>query len=305
MDYLRQIKELVGRDSVPLVAAYPISEAMIHHWCDALGDANPIYTDSRAAERAGHRGVVAPPTMLQAWNMPGLNPHQEKPGADMVRIFNEAGFFGVVATNCDQEYVRYLEPGDEVTATHTLASMSELKATALGEGHFVTQLWTFRDAAGETVGTMSFRMLFFRPRQTATAAAGARRPRPAMTRDTEFFWKGVEQGVLLLQKCAQCGELRHPPGPMCPGCQSLAWEAIEAAGRGVIYSYVRHFHPPIPPFEPGHPVALIELDEGVRLVADIVGTDGADLAIGQPVRVEFNAVDDGLTLPQFRRLREP
>jgi hypothetical protein len=300
MSYLEQLQSLIGRPSPPSIASYPVSEAMIHHWCEALGDANPIYTDSAAAERAGHRGVVAPPTMLQAWNMPGLVADREPPGADMVRIFEDAGFFGVVATNCDQEYVRYLGPGDLVSATHTLSAVSDLKATALGEGHFVTQTWTIRDADDEIVGTMLFRMLFFRP--AATPVRHHPRPRPAMTRDTEFFWMGVERGQLLIQKCGGCGALRHPPGPMCPQCQSLAWEPIASAGRGAIYSFVRHYHPHIPPFEPGHPVALIALDEGVRMVSDIVGTDGADLEIGQRVEVEFNQVDDGLVLPQFRRV---
>jgi uncharacterized OB-fold protein len=126
------------------------------------------------------------------------------------------------------------------------------------------------------------------------------RPRPGITHDNRFFWDGVKEGRLLIQRCASCETLRHPPGPMCPGCRSLEWNTVESSGRGTVYSYVRHYHPTIPPFEPGHPVVLVELEEGTRLVSDLVGTNGDDVTIGRSVQVEFNAVDDELTLPQFR-----
>lgn len=301
MTYLDELKKLIGVPGREAVAHYPVDEAMIHHWCDALGDANPVYTDASAAVAAGHDGIVAPPTMLQAWTMPGMKPGEPKPGGEMVDIFTRAGFVGVVATNCEQEYRRYVRPGDRIASTPSLESVSELKKTGLGEGHFVTQVWTYR-AGDEVIATMRFRMLFFRPQPAAPsrAEARARRPRPAMTRDSEFFWRGVEQGKLLIQKCADCGELRHPPGPMCPRCQSLEWDAVEAAGSGTIYSFVRHHHPHIPPFEAGHPIVLVELDEGVRIVADLIGAGDGQIAIGQRVRVELNKVDDDLTLPQFR-----
>lgn len=127
-----------------------------------------------------------------------------------------------------------------------------------------------------------------------------RRPRPGITHDNRFFWDGVNESKLLIQRCGSCQALRHPPGPMCPSCRSLEWDTVQSSGRGTIYSYVRHYHPTIPPFEPGHPVAVIELAEGTRIVSDIVGIDGDDVKIGLPVQVEFNAVDDELILPQFR-----
>ena len=132
------------------------------------------------------------------------------------------------------------------------------------------------------------------------SARGNRRPRPGVTHDNRFFWEGVESGRLLIQRCASCQQLRHPPGPMCPNCRSLEWDALESSGRGTIYSYVRHYYPEIAPFEPGHAIAVIELEEGTRLVSDLVGIDDDDVKIGLTVQVEFNAVDDELTLPQFR-----
>ena len=305
-EYFERLQALIGVPSPTWVSHYPVSEAMIHHWCDALGDRNPIYLEAAAARTEGHSETVAPPTMLQAWTMPGLRPADEPSGGDMTQIFEQAGFVGVVATNCDQEYVRYLQPGDMVTSTHALESVSDLKKTALGEGHFVSQLWTFRDADDAVVGTMRFRMLFFKPEQTDDAhPPSAHRPRPAMTRDSEFFWHGIEEGKVLIQKCADCGRLRHPPGPMCPACHSLEWVRHEATGRGVVYSYVRHFHPNIPPFLPGHLVALIELEEGVRMVADVIDGPGKeDIAIGKAVVVEINRIDDELYLPQCRLVAE-
>lgn len=304
--YLERLRALIGVPFDDRRADYPISEAMIHHWCDALGDRNPIYLDRDFAARSSHGTVVAPPAMLQAWIMPGLKPRTEPPGGEMVQIFEEAGFAGVVATNCEQDYARYLQVGDRISSVSRLESVSELKKTALGDGHFVTHLTEFTDATGEVVAAMRFRMLFFRPATVTRAAKEAkapRRPRPAITADTRFFWEGVRRGELLFQKCAACGELRHPPGPMCPACHALAWEAARSSGRGVIYSYVRHYHPHIPPFEAGHPVALVELEEGVRLVADVVGAAPEEIAIGRPVEVVFNAVDDELVLPQFQLRR--
>jgi hypothetical protein len=87
---------------------------------------------------------------------------------------------------------------------------------------------------------------------------------------------------------------------MCPHCRSLEWDTVKASGRGTIYSFVFHHHPTIPPFEAGHPIALVELEEGTRIVTDLVGVEKDEVEIGLPVEVEFNQVDDGLILPQFR-----
>jgi len=205
-DYLERLRGLVGQPNEIEAAEYPISEAMIHHWCDAMGDRNPAYTNAEFAAASSYGHLVAPPTMLQAWTMPGIGPRATRPGGELVATFEEAGVIGVVATNCDQEYLRDLGVGERVTETVRLESLSELKKTALGEGHFVTNLSEFRTADGELVATMRFRMLFFRPAAApgsavADAASGHhhRRPRPAITADSAFFWEGVSRGELLLQ----------------------------------------------------------------------------------------------------------
>jgi uncharacterized OB-fold protein len=134
--------------------------------------------------------------------------------------------------------------------------------------------------------------------------AGPRRPRPGLTHDNAFFWDGVKRRKLLIQRCAGCGELRHPPGPMCPGCQSLEWDAVEASGRGTVYSYVVAHYPATPPFDYPHVIALIQLDEGTRLVSNVVGTPLAEVRIGMPVELEFAEVEEGYLLPQFREAGE-
>src|SRR4030095_2088081 len=100
-------------------------------------------------------------------------------------------------------------------------------------------------------------------------------PRPGITRDNQFFWDGVAAGRLLIQRCARCHRLQHPPAPMCPGCQGLDMEAIEASGRGTIHSFVVAQHPPIPPFEYPNVVLLVDLEEGTRLVLRLSGHGAA------------------------------
>jgi 3-oxo-4,17-pregnadiene-20-carboxyl-CoA hydratase alpha subunit len=130
--------------------------------------------------------------------------------------------------------------------------------------------------------------------------AGFSIPRPGITRDNQFFWDGVAQRRLLIQRCARCHRLQHPPAPMCSGCQGLEMEAIEASGRGTIHSFVVAHHPPIPPFEYPNVVVLVDLEEGTRLVSRLVGVDPDDVAIGMRVTVEYEDAGDGLVLHCFR-----
>ncbi len=274
---------------------------MIRHWCDAIGDKNPIYTDPDAAAASVHGKIVAPPTMLQAWVMRGLEPRPAEGGNaqdELLRLLDGAGFTSVVATNCEQTYERYLRLGDRVTVTSSIESVSDEKNTGLGVGHFVTTRQDYHDQNGDLVASMKFRILKFRP--APKQEKKPLRPRPAITQDTQFWFDGTKQGKLLIQRCASCGRLRHPPGPVCPKCMSYDWDTVEASGRGTIYSFVVNHYPQVPAFDYPLPVGLIELEEGTRLVADIVGVDAAEVAVGMPVQAEFVAVDDELTLPMFR-----
>lgn len=124
--------------------------------------------------------------------------------------------------------------------------------------------------------------------------------RPGVTHDSRFFWDGLRERKLCIQRCAACGRLQHPPAPMCSACHSFEMEAIEACGRGTIHSFVVAEHPKIPPFEYPNVIVLVELEEGTRLVSRLLGVAPDAVAIGQPVVVDFERVDDELTLHCFR-----
>ena len=122
--------------------------------------------------------------------------------------------------------------------------------------------------------------------------------RPMMNRDSQFFWDGTAAGELRIGKCNACGALRFPPGPACQSCDAYDRGYQVAAGTGTVYSYVVHRHPPVPGKELPIVIALIDLDEGVRMIGEVVGVD--DLEIGTRLRVDFNRIDDDLTLPIWR-----
>lgn len=166
--FYERLKTFEGRRvGDPFVARDPVNTPMARHWCDAMGDDNPVYTDPEAAAASVFGELVVPPSMLQAWTMRGLKPPPPSAASaqnDLFDLFDEAGFTSVVAVNCNQEYVRYLKPGDHLTHEVVIESISPEKETGLGTGHFINQRYTFRDQNGEVVGTMLFRLLKFRPR---------------------------------------------------------------------------------------------------------------------------------------------
>ncbi len=338
----RYLQSFVGQSSGPgLKGADPVNLPMIRHWVEAMGDHNPVYVDDAAARNAGFDGIIAPPTMLQAWIMRGLRASLEAdearaaggaesdaPSDKLMAALDQAGFTSVVATNCDQHYVRPLVPGDHLEVTSVIDSVSSEKQTGLGTGHFITSRLEYTDQNGDPVATMLFRILKFKPGPGAAAnatgekatsgaqgatggegsaepAARPKRPRPALTQDNRFFFEGAKQHKLLIQRCTNCGMLRHPPRPACANCRSFEWDAVTASGRGTIYSYVVNHYPQIPAFDYPLVVALVELEEGTRLVANVSGITPETVAIGMPVIADFCDFDEGLTLPVFRPDPQP
>ena len=87
---------------------------------------------------------------------------------------------------------------------------------------------------------------------------------------------------------------------MCRGCHGFEMESIEASGRGTVHSFVVAHHPPIPPFPYPNVIALVDLEEGTRLVSRLVGVEPDDVRIGMPVAVEFERVDHDFVLHRFR-----
>lgn len=128
----------------------------------------------------------------------------------------------------------------------------------------------------------------------------ALRPRPAVTEDTSFFWEGARDHRLLIQRCGSCHNLRHPPTAACANCGSLEWDAIESDGEGTLFSYTVVHHPIAPPFSAPHPVGLVTLTEGTRIIAELVHVDPGEITIGMPLVIEWIDCDEGLSLPAFR-----
>lgn len=279
----------------PRAGRDPINQPMINNWLEAMGNANPRFT-------AGE----APPSMAQVWTMKGLNPPagEYDPLHAMMSKLTEAGFTGVLGTNCTQHYDRTLRVGEKVSVTTEIESVVGPKTTGVGEGYFVTSrnVWsvTGPDAEREQVATMTFRVLKFKPGPRKAAGPGEFVLHPTRNRDTEFFWQGTAAGELRIQQCEACGVLRHPPGPTCPSCLEFSRGYVVASGRGTVFSYVVHRHPQIPGHELPVLLALVDLEEGVRMVATVECIAPDDLEIGMPVEVGFRTIDDGLTLPVWR-----
>ncbi|WP_327655975.1 bifunctional MaoC family dehydratase N-terminal/OB-fold nucleic acid binding domain-containing protein [Streptomyces sp. NBC_00483] len=288
----------------------PVNAPMIRHWCEAMGDTNPAYEGPDA---------IAPPTMLQAWTMAGLTSYEGRSPAhdELFALLEGAGYTSVVATDCEQEYLRPLRPGDVITYDSVIESVSPLKTTKLGTGHFITTRMNVR-VGGEIAGTHLFRILKYTPARRSSGGPAAKkdkpqRPRPVINRDNAGFWEGVAEHRLLIQRCRACETLRFPWLPGCNTCGGQEWDTVEASGEGTVYSYVVMHHPPFPAFTvsdhgadaPGpYAVVLIELAEGVRMVSNVVGVSSDKVRIGMPVRLEYLAVDDELELPVFRVVDE-
>lgn len=165
-------RALIGQPiGAPSVAPDPVNQPMIRHWSAAMEDANPVYTDPAAAESSRFGGIVAPPMMLQTWTMPtpkitGIAARGGSPteGAENpLTPLDEAGLIATLATNSEVEIVRYLRPGEVVTATTVIDTVSERKQTRMGPGYFITWVTTYHDAQGEVVGRQLFRILKFKP----------------------------------------------------------------------------------------------------------------------------------------------
>ena len=294
-------------ETSPRLARDPVNQPQIHTWLEAIGDPNPVYRDTPEAAEL-HGGPVAPPAMSQVWTMHGLGLPGGHHGGDarahdplhqMMKVMDDAGFTSVLGTNCDQTYDRYLRPGETVSVTTRLESVVGPKRTGVGEGYFVTtrSVWRVGD---EQVATMLFRVLKYRPRPAAGTAASDGPVRPVRNRDTEFFWEGTAAGELRIQSCNACGVLRHPPGPMCPSCHAADRGYVVSAGRGRVYSHVTHHAPQIPGKELPLLLAVVELDEGVRMVGEVRGAADGRVDVGTPVLVDFDRIDDELSLPVWR-----
>lgn len=295
----------VGRGE-PTVARDPVNEPMMHHWLDAIGDKNPIYVDETAARAAGHPGIVAPPAMIQVWTMMGLGRSRpaDDPLSQIMKLFDDAGYVGVVATNCEQTYHRYVRPGERVAMTAEITDVVGPKQTALGESYFINQKITWT-AGDEEVAEMLWRVMKFLPkdRQPATEPVPEdldpeKLMRPAASRDSKFFWDGVNAHELRIQRRAD-GRLQHPPVPALWQDRAEPADYVVASGNGTVFSFVVHHAPKVPGRELPFVIALVELEEGVRMLGELRNVDPATVEIGMSVRAIYIDIPESATGPAW------
>ena len=300
VDDIRAAAERVKAEgkSKPRQGRHPVNQPMIDHWTDAIGDANPIYRDEAAARAAGHPGTVAPPAMIQVWTMMGLGGVRpdDDPLGKILELFDEAGYVGVVATNCEQTYHRYLRPGEEVGIAAELTDVVGPKRTALGEAFFITQTitWYGGNDEADVVAEMMWRIMKFIPAEGGDATPSSvpddldadSAMRPASSKDTKFFWDGVNAHELRLQKRAD-GTLQHPPVPALWLDKEQETDYQVASGTGTVFSFVVHHAPKVPGRTPPFVIALVELDEGVRMLGELRNVDPTTVEIGMPVRAMY------------------
>lgn len=130
-----------------------------------------------------------------------------------------------------------------------------------------------------------------------------KKPLPVPDSETRVYWEGLKNEKLLLQKCRNCGNYRFYPRLVCPECMSDSYDWVDTKGEGKVYSYtIVHraggaFKEDVP-----YVVAIVELNEGVRMMSNIIGIEPDKVTIGLPVRVSFDKVNDDITLPKFMPL---
>lgn len=134
-----------------------------------------------------------------------------------------------------------------------------------------------------------------------TAAIEAK-PAPRPNAVSQPYWDALRRHKLVLQKCSQCGQIRHYPRLVCHNCYSMDVGWVEASGRGAVHSWTVAHHAYHPGFVRDVPyvLAVIDLDEGVRALGVLYGVDPATLRIGLPVKVDFEDRDPDVSFPIFK-----
>lgn len=316
-----EIHGYIGKPIGPPVTGRDlVNEPMIRQWCDAMGETHPAYLDADAAKKTVHGEIVAPPTMLQAWIMDGWEMHEgyDEPKNEQQRLHDllaKNGYTGVLGTNTEENYKRYVRIGERITAQTIIDEISEEKATGVGIGYFITTRTDFENQDGEDLGSMMLRVLRFKPAAQGSAGgdggtakdAVAKKPsriKPPMGHDNGWWWERVaEDEVIPIQRCTACQKLRHPPRPMCDGCGSPDFDSIDASGRATVHTFTVIHYPQFPGYE--YPIIsiIVDLEEGERMASTLVECKSEEVSIGMAVEAVIHEDEDGFKIPFFRPAR--
>ena len=128
------------------------------------------------------------------------------------------------------------------------------------------------------------------------------KPVPPLNRDSKPFWDSLQERNVRLQRCADCGKIRHYPRPVCDSCHSMEVDWVRASGKGKIHSWTISHHPFHPGFIADLPMTLVtvDLEEGVRMCAQMRDLEPDQLCINLPVVLGYESATPELTLPVFR-----
>ncbi len=129
----------------------------------------------------------------------------------------------------------------------------------------------------------------------------SRIPVPIPTPETAHYWDGTRSQELRLQRCDECDETYFPPRPFCPCCASRKVSIYKACGRATLYSYVIN-HRPHPAFDGPYSIAVVELEEGPRMMTNIINVEQspAALQLDMPLEVVFEALNEQISIPYFQ-----
>ena len=127
-------------------------------------------------------------------------------------------------------------------------------------------------------------------------------PLPEETPLTSPFWQAARERRLVIQRCAACGRLRWPPELACYECGSLEHEWAQMSGRATLYTWTVA-HPPLLPYflqRTPWPIAVVQLEEGPRLVTNLVGIEPDAYKVGMALEADFEDIGEGVTLVVFK-----
>ena len=166
-----ELQAMVGSEEGPNKSIVEVTEAMILHWCKAMDDRNPLYTNREYARKSKYGGIIAPPPMAQTFCMDKPWPEPESkakaPGYQdaLMDKLHKAGYTETVATMNAMEVLRPIRVGDKLSSKRRLASVSPEKTTRTGVGFFIINEQIYINQKGEVVCVQPFTTLHFKPPQ--------------------------------------------------------------------------------------------------------------------------------------------
>lgn len=133
-----------------------------------------------------------------------------------------------------------------------------------------------------------------------TKASG--KPVPRVDEESKGYWEACARHELYVQRCRDCGTVRYYPRALCPTCLAADPEWVLSSGRGTVYTYTVTYQNLAPGFRESVPyvLAYVELEEGVRLLTNIVDCAPDAVRIGMPVEVTFDDLTPDISVPKFR-----